>query len=171
MIGPHKDFPRGSLRSALIRLAVFLGIWVVLDGTDPAGLLVGLAAAAAATWTSLRLLPPFPGRLRTFPLASLGLHFIWGSIVAGVDVAWRAFHPRLPLRPGFVTYACRIPAGTLRDLFLAMTSLMPGSLPTDVDERGVLLMHCLDTEQPLADQMANNEARLLRALEERTADA
>jgi multicomponent Na+:H+ antiporter subunit E len=105
-----------------------------------------------------------------FPLL-LGLHFIWGSIVAGVDVAWRAFHPRLPLRPGFVTYACRIPAGTVRDLFLAMTSLMPGSLPTDVDERGVLLMHSLDTEQPLADQMADNEARLLRALEERTADA
>jgi multisubunit Na+/H+ antiporter MnhE subunit len=59
----------------------------------------------------------------------------------------------------------------VRDLFLAMTSLMPGSLPTDVDERGVLLMHSLDTEQPLADQMADNEARLLRALEERTADA
>jgi multicomponent Na+:H+ antiporter subunit E len=171
MSGPHKDFPRGPLRSALLRLAVFLGIWIVLDGTDPAGLLVGLAAAAAATWTSLRLLPPFSGRLRIFSLALLGLHFVWGSIVAGVDVAWRAFHPRLPLRPGFVTYACRIPAGTVRDLFLAMTSLMPGSLPTDVDERGVLLMHSLDTEQPLADQMADNEARLLRALEERTADA
>ena len=102
---------------------------------------------------------------RIFPLALLGRHFIWGSIVAGVDVARRAFHPRLPLRPGFVTYTCRVPAGTTRDLFLAMTSLMPGSLPTDVDERGVLLMHCLDTDQPLADQMADTEARLLRALE------
>ncbi|HEY5707298.1 MAG TPA: hypothetical protein VIS96_17190 [Terrimicrobiaceae bacterium] len=39
----------------------------------------------------------------------------------------------------------------MRDLFLTMTSLMPGSLPTGVDEHGMLLMHCLDTEQPLAD--------------------
>ena len=75
------------------------------------------------------------------------------------------------VRPGFVTYACRVPAGTTRDLFLAMTSLMPGSLPTEVDERGVLLMHCLDTDQPLADQMADTEARLLRALEQRAANA
>ena len=75
------------------------------------------------------------------------------------------FPSTAPLRPGFVTYTCRVPAGTTRDLFLAMTSLMPGSLPTEVDERGVLLMHCLDTDQPLADQMADTEARLLRALE------
>ncbi|MGB8463545.1 MAG: Na+/H+ antiporter subunit E [Terrimicrobiaceae bacterium] len=166
-----KDFPPASSRSVLIRLAVFLAIWVVLAGADPVGLLVGLVTAAAAAWTSLDLLPPSPRRLRIFPLASLGRHFIWGSIVAGVDVAWRAFHPRLPVRPGFVTYACRVPAGTTRDLFLAMTSLMPGSLPTEVDERGVLLMHCLDTDQPLADQMADTEARLLRALEQRAANA
>ena len=41
---------------------------------------------------------------------------------------------------------------------------------TNVDERGLLLMHCLEMEQPLAE-MADNEARLFRALEERTADA
>ncbi len=167
MSGSRKDFPR----SVLIRFAVFLGIWVVLAGPDPGGLLFGLTTAAAAAWTSLRLLPPSPRRFRMLPLALLGRHFIWGSIVAGVDVARRAFHPRLPLRPGFVTYTCRVPAGTTRDLFLAMTSLMPGSLPTDVDERGVLLMHCLDTDQPLADQMADTEARLLRALERRGTNA
>jgi multicomponent Na+:H+ antiporter subunit E len=166
-----KDFPRASSGSVLIRLCVFLAFWIVLAGADPVGLLVGLATAAAAAGMSLRLLPPSSRRLRIFPLASLGRHFIWGSIVAGVDVAWRAFHPRLPVRPGFVSYACRLPQGTTRDLFLAMTSLMPGSLPTEVDERGVVLMHCLDTEQPLADQMAEHEARLLRALEQRAANA
>ena len=148
---------------ALGRLAGFLGFWVVLDGIDPAGLLIGLGAAAAAAWTSLRLFPPSPGRFRIFPLTLLGLHFIWGSVLAGVDVARRAFAPRILMRQGFVTYACRLPAGTGRELFLAMTSLMPGSLPVEVND-GVVLMHCLDTEQPAASQMADHESRLLKAV-------
>ena len=43
MSGSRKDFPR----SVLIRFAVFLGIWVVLAGPDPGGLLFGLTTAAA----------------------------------------------------------------------------------------------------------------------------
>lgn len=104
-------------------------------------------------------------------LLSLGWHFLWSSIVAGVDVAVRAFHPRLPLRTGFVTCECGIPAGSRRDLFLGMSSLMPGSLPVAEDKDGRIVLHCLDTEQPLARQMVDHEARLVRALGGNAADA
>lgn len=143
----------------------------MLDGVKPAGLLIGLPAAALAAWVSIRLFPPSRTRPRLMGLLSLGWHFLRNSIVAGVDVAMRAFHPRLPLRTGFLTYECRIPAGSRRDLFLSMGSLMPGSLPVAEDEDGRIVLHCLDTEQPLAGQMADHEARLVSALGGNAADA
>jgi multicomponent Na+:H+ antiporter subunit E len=147
-----------------IRFVIFLGIWCAFDGIKPAGLVVGLVAAGLATWTSLRLLPSSPLRVRIFPFLSLGAHFIRSSIVAGVEVAVQAFRPRLALRPGYVTCDCKIPASTRRDLFLSMVSLMPGSLPVASESDGRVVMHCLDTKQPVAAQMADNEARLVRAL-------
>ncbi len=166
MSGRGND-PKGFVHAALARCASFLGFWVVLSGTNPIGLAVGLATAVAATWASLRLLPPVSGRMRFFSLALLGLRFFWKSLVAGVDVARRAFDPRLPLQPGYVTYSCRLPRGPAQSVFCAMTSLMPGSVPTGLDEQGRLLMHCLDTRQPLVDQMAAEEARLIQALGEK----
>jgi len=146
-----------------IRFVIFLLLWCVLDGVKPAGLAVGVVAAALATWTSLRLWPRSPLRVRFFPLLSLGRHFIWSSVVAGVEVARCAFRPRLGLRPGLVTCDCGIAPGPTRNLFLSMVSLMPGSVPVaDVDGR--IVMHCLDVDQPVAAQMADNEARLVRAL-------
>ena len=154
-----------------IRFPAFLIFWLVLDGVKPAGLLIGLPAAALAAWISLLLLPPSRSRPRLVALLSLGWHFLWSSVVAGVDVAIRAFHPRLPLRTGFVTCECGIPTGSRRDLFLGMGSLMPGSLPVAEDADGRIVLHCLDTEQPLAGQMADHEARLMRALGGSTTDA
>ncbi|MGA7391128.1 MAG: Na+/H+ antiporter subunit E [Terrimicrobiaceae bacterium] len=154
----------------LVRFGIFVALWLVLDGAKPAGLLIGLPAAALAAWISLLLLRPTQSHPRLIPMLSLGCHFLWSSVVAGVDVAIRAFHPRLPLRTGFVTCECRIPTGSRRDLFLNMGSLMPGTLPV-AEEDGRIVLHCLDTEQPVAGQMADHEARLVRALGGSAADA
>jgi len=148
----------------LIRFTIFLALWLLLDEGKLAGLVIGLPAAALTTWISLRLLSPSRVRLRPMAVLSLSWHFVWSSVVAGVDVAWRAFHPQLPLRTGFVTCECKIPAGTRRDFFLSMSSLMPGSLPVEEGVDGRIVLHCLDTTQPLIAQMADNEARLARAL-------
>lgn len=145
------------------RFFIYLVLWLVLDEGKLAGLVIGLPAAALAAWLSLRLLPPSRLRLSLRASVSLGCHFVWSSIVAGVDVALRAFHPKLPLRTGFVTCECRIPAGARRDFFLGLSSLMPGSLPVEESEGGRIVLHCLDTEQPQAAQLADNEARLRRA--------
>jgi multicomponent Na+:H+ antiporter subunit E len=103
-----------------VRLSAFLILWLVLDGVKPAGLLIGMPAAALSAWINLLLFPPSRGRPRLMALLSLGWHFLWSSVVAGVDVAIRAFHPRLPLRTGFVTCECGILAGPHRDLFLSV---------------------------------------------------
>ena len=149
---------------AAVRSLAFLCIWFVLFGPDLAALPIGLGAAAAATWTSLLLLPPGSFHPRLGSLIVLAFRFVWQSVIAGIDVARRALDPRLPLRPGFVAYPIRMPPSPARSTFLSMASLLPGTLPTGLDETGALVVHCLDTEQPVVAQMAAEETRLIRAL-------
>jgi multicomponent Na+:H+ antiporter subunit E len=149
---------------AVVRWLVFLGTWFVLYGPDLTALPVGAGAAVAATWTSLRLLPAGSFHPRPGSLFVLALRFVWQSVVAGIDVARRALEPRLPLRPGFVTYSIRMRPSPARSTFLSVASLLPGTLPTGLDETGALVVHCLDTEQPVVAQMAAEETRLIRAL-------
>lgn len=151
-------------RAGLMRAAAFFALWVVLWGADVAALLPGAAAALMAAWTSLRLLPPGERRQRPAAWLRLLLRFPRQAVVAGVDVARRALDPSLPLRPGFVACPLRLPRGPACDTFCALTSLLPGSVPTGADEAGVLLIHCLDVGQPVAEQLAREEALLMRAL-------
>ncbi|MGH8697173.1 MAG: Na+/H+ antiporter subunit E [Burkholderiales bacterium] len=154
----------GHVRASIVRGAALFGLWVVLIGVQPADLVVGLLTAAAATWTSLHLLPRGAVRVRFAALPALALHFVWQSVVAGWDVARRAFDPRLPLRPGFVAYPVKFAPGPARNAFAAMTSLLPGTVPCG-DEDGKLLYHCLDVGPPVADDLAAEETRLARVLE------
>ena len=151
----------------IVRGVGFLCLWLVIYRIDLAAVLVGAATAAAATWTSLRLLPPGKARLRPLALARLALRFFAQSAVAGADVARRALDPRLPLRPGFVRYPTRLEPGLLRDAFCTIASLLPGSLPARSDPSTVLV-HCLDVGQDVPAQMAAEEAVFVAALGGRT---
>ena len=151
------------MHTAIVRGAGFLGLWVVLIGLDPVDLAVGAFAAAAATWTSLRLLPPEAGRVRFAVLVALLPRFLWQSVVAGVDVARRAFHPRVPLRPDFVAYPVKLPRGQARNAFETITSLLPGTVPCGEDAQ-TIIYHCLDVGQPVLEQLAEDERAYGRAL-------
>jgi multicomponent Na+:H+ antiporter subunit E len=122
------------IATAIVRGAGFLALWIVLIGLDPLDLAVGVVTAAVATWVSLRLLPPETHRVRLAAVPALALRFVWQSLVAGVDVARRAFAPRLP-----------------------------GTVPVRDDERG-LEYHCLDVGQPVTEQLAAEEDAVARAL-------
>ena len=119
-------------RAAVWRAVTFLVLWLILvGGRDPADRPAGIIAIVAATWASLRLLPPRGARLAPVALARLAFRFFRQSIVAGIDVAWRALDPRLPLRPGFVAYRARLPAGPALNAFCALTSLDQAPSPPD----------------------------------------
>jgi multicomponent Na+:H+ antiporter subunit E len=153
-----------SARNALPRVAGFFVFWLILCGTKPADLVVGALTAIAATWVSLLLLPAGEWSLSVVALARLMLRFPLQSITAGIDVAWRAFDPRLPLRPGFVVYRSRLAPGTARNAFTTLTSLLPGTLPCGFDVRGDLVIHCLDVDQPVIEQLGAEEVLLLEVL-------
>ena len=78
-------------------------------------------------------------------------------------MAWRALSPNLKLEPGLVACPLRLPAGGKRSAFCALSSLMPGTLPTGTDEQGALLVHCLDMRQPVAANLAAEEQLFIRA--------
>jgi multicomponent Na+:H+ antiporter subunit E len=151
-------------RSAALRAPCLFIVWMVLYGGDPAGFLPGVVATLAATSASLWLLPPGSGRIRPLALAGLALRFLSQSVVAGADVARRALDPRLPLRPGFVTYPIGLPPGAARNAFTSLMSLLPGTIPIAADASGRLLIHCLDVGQAVAAQLAAEEARFVRAI-------
>ncbi len=78
-------------------------------------------------------------------------------------MAWRALSPTLKLKPGLVACPLRLPEGGKRSAFCALSSLMPGTLPTGTDEQGALLVHCLDTSQPVAANLSAEERLFIRA--------
>ncbi len=141
----------------LTRALGFLVLWLILIGTAPGDLPVGLVAAVAATWTSTVLWPE-SGRLSAPGLIRFLLRFIPQSVVAGLDVARRAFARRPALSPGFVTYRTSLPPGMARSASCAVMSLQPGKLPVAVDADGTLHIHCLDLREPVGEQIAADEA-------------
>ena len=155
--------------AALVRSAIFLMFWVALIGFSFSALLVGCIAAGSATWVSLRLLPPTPQRVRLGALVLLLPRFLWQSLLAGWDVARRAFDPRLPLRPGFVAFRSAHAPGHLRNTFATISSLMPGTLPCGEDGNDIIF-HCLDVGQPILEQLAAEEKALAHVLDEGTGD-
>lgn len=147
----------------LLRWGGHMLFWIVLAGTAPKDLAAGAAAAAAASWLSLRLLPPGELALSPIQAARLFLRFLGQSVVAGVTVARMALSPVLPLRPGIISYRTSLPDGTRRQAFCTVASLLPGTLPLGGDGEGGIAVHCLDTGQPVADQLAAEEEILTRA--------
>jgi multicomponent Na+:H+ antiporter subunit E len=159
------------MRGAVIFRAIVFGvIWITLAGTGWADIFVGAVAVGLATWASLALLPPIGRSLSPMGAVTFALDFLRSSIVAGFDVARRAFDPRLPLRPGFVTCPCSIEPGMERDAFRATMSLQPGTLPVaDLGSAG-FLVHCLDTREPAAQSFARSEALFGRLLRPRSSN-
>ena len=163
-LSPKDEVPAGLPRAAAVRAAFFLAFWLMISGWAPTDLPVGLAAVVGATWVSLRFLPPKGSRLRVGSLAVLAASFLRQSVVSGVDVALRALNPKLRLDPGFIACPLRLPPGGQRSAFCALSSLMPGTLPTGTDEHGALLVHCLDRSQPVAAHLRAEEQLFIRAV-------
>lgn len=155
------------MRAIAWRGAAYLGLWIVLIGFDPLDLAVGVFAAAAATWVSLRLLAPGTHPVRLAALPRFALVFLGQSVSAGIDVARRAFDPRLPLHPGFVFHPTHYRRGPPRNAFASLSSLFPGTVAVRDDDQG-LLFHCLDVGQPVAKELAAGETAISRVLPEAT---
>jgi multicomponent Na+:H+ antiporter subunit E len=158
-----KDNPSWNTRGAATRAALFFALWLMVAGWKPADIPVGVFAAAAAAWVSLALLPVQAVRPRYRTLLTLLLRIMRGSVVAGFDIARRVLQPQLDLRPGLVACPISLPQGNGRNVFFAIESLQPGTLPAGMDGND-LIIHGLDISQPIAAELARDEAQFARAV-------
>jgi multicomponent Na+:H+ antiporter subunit E len=141
----------------LRRTALLALIWAALVGPDVEGWLFGAAAIPAAVWLSLSLLRPRRA-LHLGQFLAMVPGFLIRSVAGGLDVAWRAFNPRMPLRPGWLIRPVTLTAGG-RVALGAELSLMPGTLVAGSDGDN-LLVHVLNTGDDHHDALALEEARL-----------
>jgi multicomponent Na+:H+ antiporter subunit E len=154
----------GSGLALVVRGLLYFSLWIIVDqSAKPANLVVGVLASAAATWASLKLLPPAKGRASLGRMLLLLPRFLWHSLVAGIDVARCAFAVRIKLHPGFVDFPAALPRGPARNAFELIASLMPGTVASG-ETQDTIKFHCLDTRQPVVEQLAAEERAYARAL-------
>lgn len=161
--------PHNETRAAFIwrisrRFLLFFLVSVLLAEGRADGLAFGLLTAAGATLVSHRLAPR-PWRLRPLRLLALAPHFLWQSLSGGVDVAWRVFHPALPLKPGWLVVRAKLPPGVPRILLSSEITLWPGTVFAGVRD-DCFLIHCLDTDQAVARQVGAEERRVARVIDD-----
>ena len=144
--------------SAIIsRAALFSLIWWILADGAASSWLIGLPAVLLAVAASVAVLPPkafvWYEFLRFMPF------FLLRSLLGGVDVAWRAFNPAMPISPDLIKYPTRLPQG-LPQVFMANTiSLLPGTLSAAFDQN-VLRVHVLDIESDFLSELEDLERRV-----------
>jgi multicomponent Na+:H+ antiporter subunit E len=154
------------MNAALARGIAFLALWLAVAGRKPSDLPVGVAVAVAAAWASLILAPPSGGRLNVAAAWSFLLDFLRLSLSSGLDVARRALRATPDLRPGLVEARFRLPPGFARNAFCVIANLLPGTLLTgfDPDDVQTAYVHGLDVRQPIAAELAAEEALFMRVI-------
>ncbi len=139
---PHKITPFG----VLLRAASFLIAWWAFTEGSWKEWGVAVVVVLAASLASFHILPLRSWRWSLTGLALFVPYFLWQSLLGGLDVAWRALHPRMPLKTGLIDYTLRLP-GDLPRVFLAWTvSLLPGTASVSLDGDR-LTVHVLNDEE------------------------
>lgn len=131
--------------------------WTLTDGNVKSWW-VGVPAVSFAVIASIALLPPVPLVWRE--LLKFTPFFLWRSLQGGADVAWRAFHPGMPIAPAVVDYPLRLPPGLPQVVLANIVSLLPGTLSAMLDGQA-LKVHVLDSRRDFMTE--------LRVLEQRVA--
>lgn len=146
------------IRSLFLRGLLFVALWWILAESRNDGWLLGGIAVAAATWTSLKLLPPARQSIRPAGLMAFLRFFVWHSLRGGLQVAGMALRGREALQPAIIELQVSLPPGSARILLVNALGLMPGTLGIDLDGAS-LRLHVLDDCQPIIA-----ETRALEAL-------
>jgi multicomponent Na+:H+ antiporter subunit E len=142
MSAGHRSPPRW-LRSCL-RRGVFLALlWWVFSGGEPHSWVIGAPAVVVGVVLGWSLTGASTWELSVGGLLRFAGFFVRQSFLGGLDVAFRALHPKLPLKPELVQYRLSLPEEAHRVLLANTASLLPGSLSAQLED-STLTLHVLD---------------------------
>jgi multicomponent Na+:H+ antiporter subunit E len=150
---------RISWSTIVSRGVLFSLLWWVLTDGAAASWWIGVPAVLLAVAAGVALLPPtffvWVEFLRFVPF------FLMRSLLGGADVAWRVFHPALPISPDLIEYPLRLSPGLPRVFMANTVSLLPGTLSASLD-RSVLKVHVLDNRRGVLAELEAVEQRVAR---------
>ncbi len=136
---------------------LFLFIWWILTDGASYSWWIGVPVVSLALVSSTVLLAP--QQFSWYEFIKFIPFFLVRSLLGGADVAWRAFHPSLPIIPDLFEFTTRLPRG-MPQVFMANTiSLLPGTLSATLD-RGVIKVHVLDTQNDFMAELEIVEQRV-----------
>lgn len=148
---------QGLWPSILRRGLLFAVVWWILVEGEPASWLIGVPAVLLAAAASVALLSPVT--LVWYKLFRFVPFFIIRSLLGGADVAWRAFHPSMPIGPYLIEYPVQLPSG-LPCVFMANTvSLLPGTLSAELASN-CLKVHVLNGRKDVVSELETLEQRV-----------
>ena len=151
------EISSGSI--SITRGLLFSIIWWILTDGSASSWWIGVPVVLLAVITSNASIPPT--RLVWVGFFRFAPFFFVRSLMGGADVAWRAFHPDLPIAPDLIEYPLRLPSG-LPQVFMANTvSLLPGTLSADLDQ-SVLQVHVLDRRRDFVAELEAVEENVAR---------
>jgi multicomponent Na+:H+ antiporter subunit E len=143
----------GILRRGLL----FAFVWWILVGGEIASWWIGMPAVLLAAAASFALLSPVT--VVWYELFRFVPFFLIRSLLGGVDVAWRALHPSMPITPHLVEYPIQLPSG-LPCVFMANTvSLLPGTLSAELGSE-CLKVHVLNGRKDVLSELETLEQRV-----------
>lgn len=138
---------------------LFAILWWALTEGMVGGWVESGFVVIAALLSSYLVMRPGSWRWRFRGFLRFGPYFLRQSIRGGTDVALRAFHPRMPIRPGKIDYTLRLPDGPARMFLINAVSLIPGTVSAQL-HANVLKVHLLDREMHAHERIAELESRV-----------
>lgn len=138
--------PRHTPVGLLLRVASFVVAWWAFTEGSWKDWGVALPIILTAALLSLRILPLRAWRWNLRGLLHFILFFLKQSLFGGVDIALRALHPAMPIKPELRDFEIRL-TGELPRVFLAWTvSLLPGTASVRLVDNQ-LTVHVLYAEE------------------------
>lgn len=117
----------------------------MLSRGDALSWVIGAPAVVTALAAYFFLPPVGRWRLSARGAARFLAYFPLHSLMAGIDLAWRALARSMPLNPRLHRYRLFLPEGPAQIFFANTVSLMPGTLSAELEE-GWLTVHMLSDE-------------------------
>lgn len=148
-----------SWSTIVSRGVLFTLIWGILTDGAATSWWIGVPTVLLAVATSTALLPQTP--FVWYEVLKFIPFFLRHSLIGGADVAWRSFHPDLPISPDLLKYLLRLPPGLPRVFMTNTVSLLPGTLSAVLDG-SILIVHVLDSRRDVLAELEALEQRMAR---------
>lgn len=149
-----------TLRRGLLYVIVFSLFWWLLTEGVAYSWWFGVPVVIVAALIATKLENP-DHSIQMAAVPAFLWHFLSRSVVAGLDVAYRTLHPKLPLQPGLIEYKLQLASGRPQTFFAGVISLLPGTLSASLQENTITL-HVLDTSEDLAASLLQTEKVVAR---------